>query len=107
MCQASQNALTLQDKFSDCESTWKTIFEIYNIITIIRICHAKRTKQYSKTILLLEYAFVFLFYNFSLIHCTPKGADGDFRRKLYTNGFSVTDNLLHSLKNTSYIFSDR
>ena len=32
----------------------KQYFEIYNIITIIRICNAKRTKQYSKTILLLE-----------------------------------------------------
>ena len=31
-------------------------------------------------------------------------ADGEFCRKLYTNGFSVTDNLPHSLKNTTYIF---
>ena len=37
------------------------------------------------------------FYNISLIHCTPKGSDGDFRRKLYTNGFSLTDNILHSV----------
>ena len=59
MCQPSQDPLTWpvdqfqQDKFNDCQSIWKTIFEIYNIITIIRICNAKRTKQYSKTILLI------------------------------------------------------
>ena len=31
-------------------------------------------------------------------------ADGEFCRKLFTNGFSVTYNLPHSLKNTTYIF---
>ena len=70
------------------------------------ICNAKRTRTYIKTIL-LEKALVFLLWNFSLIHCTPKGADGDFCRKLHTHGFSVTDNLPLSLKNTSYIFSPR
>ena len=31
-------------------------------------------------------------------------ANGEFCRKLYTNSFSVTDNLPHSMKNTTYIF---
>ena len=42
-----------KNKLSNYESIWKTIFEMYNIITIIIITNAKIIKQYSKTILVV------------------------------------------------------
>ena len=51
-----------KNKFSNYESIWKTIFEIYNITTIIRICNAKIIKQYSKTLLEVQLSIRLSFF---------------------------------------------